>query len=133
MLFSSSNVLHFTADNPRATMVGDPSVPGVLPEEAFDCLVFTETLHYNYDMHAAVAEMHSLEPRRSPAPNMPRYFHVDRGDWGANRFWSITRPAAEGMFAGVFGAANVAVEARGNVYAAVSFLEGLALEEVDTA
>jgi hypothetical protein len=37
------------------------------------------------------------------------------------------------MFADVFGAANVAVEARGNVYAAVCFLEGLALEEVDAA
>jgi hypothetical protein len=37
------------------------------------------------------------------------------------------------MFADVFGAANVAVEARGNVYAAVCFLQGLALEEVDAA
>ena len=49
------------------------------------------------------------------------------------QFWSITRPAAERMFADVFGAANVAVEARGNVYAAVCFLQGLALEEVDAA
>jgi hypothetical protein len=63
----------------------------------------------------------------------PGVSQVDRGDWGATWFWSITRPAAERMFADVFGAANVVVEARGNVYAAVCFLEGLALEEVDAA
>jgi hypothetical protein len=37
------------------------------------------------------------------------------------------------MFSAVFGAANVSVEARGNVYAAVCFLHGLALEEVDAS
>ena len=35
------------------------------------------------------------------------------------------------MFGDVFGAAGVAAETRGNVYAAVCFLQGLALEEVD--
>jgi hypothetical protein len=35
-------------------------------------------------------------------------------------------PAAERLFGEVFGAANVEIEARGNVYAAVCFLEGLA-------
>jgi hypothetical protein len=37
------------------------------------------------------------------------------------------------MFGDVFGAVNVAVETRGNVFAAVCFLEGLALEELDAA
>jgi flagellar biosynthesis protein FliR len=61
----------------------------------------------------------------------PGISQVDRGKWSTTWFWSITRIAAERMFADVFGAANVAVEARGNVYAAVTFLQGLALEEVD--
>jgi hypothetical protein len=43
----------------------------------------------------------------------------------------MTRLAAERMFGDVFGAANVAVGTWGNVYAAICFLEGLALEEVD--
>jgi glycosyltransferase involved in cell wall biosynthesis len=128
------DVLHVTADNPRATIVGDLSVPGVLPKEAFDCLVVTQTLQFVYDMHAAVAEMHSaLKPGGILLLTCPGVSQVDRGDWGATWFWSITRPAAERMFADVFGAANVAVEARGNVYAAVCFLQGLALEEVDAA
>jgi len=128
------DVLHVTADNPGATIVGDLSVRGVLPERAFDCLVVTQTLHFIYDMHAAVAEMHrALKPGGVLLLTCPGVSQVDRGDWGATWFWSITRPAAERMFADVFGAANVAVETRGNVYAAVCFLEGLALEEVDAA
>jgi glycosyltransferase involved in cell wall biosynthesis len=126
------DVLHIAADNPMATIVGDLSVPGVLPEGAFDCLVVTQTLHLIYDMHAAVAEMHrALRPGGVLLLTCPGISQIDSGKWGATWFWSITRPAAERMFADVFGAANVAVEARGNVYAAVCFLEGLALEEVD--
>jgi SAM-dependent methyltransferase len=128
------DVLHVAADSPEATIVGDLSVPGTLPEGAFDCLVITQTLHFIYDMHAAVVEMHrALKPGGVLLLTCPGISQVDRGEWGATWFWSITRPAAERMFADVFGAANVAVEARGNVYAAVCFLEGLALEEVDTA
>jgi glycosyltransferase involved in cell wall biosynthesis len=128
------DVLHVAADNPAATIVGDLSVPGLLPEKAFDCLVVTQTLQFIYDMHAALAEMHrALKPGGILLLTCPGISQVDRGKWGASWFWSITRPAAERMFGDVFGAANVAVEARGNVYAAVCFLQGLALEEVDAA
>jgi glycosyltransferase involved in cell wall biosynthesis/SAM-dependent methyltransferase len=128
------DVLHVATDNPEATIVGDLSVPGVLPEGAFDCLVITQTLHLIYDMHAAVAAMYrALKPGGVLLLTCPGISQVDRREWGATWFWSITQRAAERMFADVFGAANVAVENRGNVYAAVCFLEGLALEEVDAA
>ena len=126
------DVLHVTADNPEATIVGDLSVPGVLPERAFDCLLVTQTLHLIYDMHAAVAAMYrALKPGGVLLLTCPGISQVDRREWGATWFWSITRPAAERMFGDVFGAAGVAAETRGNVYAAVCFLQGLALEEVD--
>jgi glycosyltransferase involved in cell wall biosynthesis/SAM-dependent methyltransferase len=126
------DVVHVTADNPEATIVGDLSAPGVLPEGEFDCLVVTQTLHLIYDMRAAITEMHrALKPGGVLLLTCPGISQVDRGKWSTTWFWSITRIAAERMFADVFGAANVAVEARGNVYAAVTFLQGLALEEVD--
>jgi len=128
------DVLHVTANNSEATIVGDLSVPGVLPEGAFDCLIVTQTLHLIYNMHAAVAEMYrALKPGGVLLLTSPGISQVDRGEWSATWFWSMTRLAAERMFGDVFGAANVAVETRGNVYAAVCFLEGLALEEVDAA
>ena len=126
------DVLDVATDNPEVTIVGNLSVPGVLPKEAFDCLVITQTLHLIYDMQAAVAEMYgALKPGGVLLLTCPGISQVDRGAWRSTWFWSVTRPAAERMFADVFGAANVVVEAQGNVYAAVCFLEGLALEEVD--
>jgi glycosyltransferase involved in cell wall biosynthesis len=128
------DVLHVTPDHPGATIVGDLSVPGVLPETAFDCLIVTQTLHLIYDMNAAVEAMQrALKPGGVLLLTCPGISQIDRGKWGTTWFWSLTRPAAERMFADTFGAGNVAVETRGNVYAAVCFLEGLALEEVDAA
>jgi SAM-dependent methyltransferase len=128
------DVLHVDANSPDATIVGDLSTPGLLPAGAFDCLVITQTLHLIYDMHAAIMELYrALRPGGVLLLTCPGISQIDRGDWGATWFWSITMPAAERLFGEVFGAANVEIEARGNVYAAVCFLEGLALEEVDTA
>jgi glycosyltransferase involved in cell wall biosynthesis len=128
------DVLDIKAGNPRATIVGDLSAPGVLPKDAFDCLVVTQTLQLIYDMPAAVMEMYrALKPGGVLLLTCPGISQIDRGDEGANWFWSLTRVAAERMFSAVFGAANVSVEVRGNVYAAVCFLHGLALEEVDAS
>ena len=128
------DVLHVKADIPGATITGDLSVPGLLPEGAFDCLVITQTLHLIYDMRAAIEAMYrALKPGGVLLLTCPGISQLDRGEWGPTWFWSITKLAAERMFYDVFGAANVAVEAKGNVYAAVCFLEGLALEEVDVA
>src|SRR5262249_36555634 len=114
------DVLHVTADNPEATIVGDLSVPGVLPEGAFDCLVVTQTLHLFSDMPTSVAAMsRALKPGGVLLLTSPGISQIDRGEWGPTWFWSPPRPAAERMFGDVFGAASVAVETRGNVYAAV--------------
>lgn len=128
------DVLDIRTDNPRATIVGDLSAPGVLPSEAFDCLVVTQTLQLIYDMRAAVTEMYrALKPGGILLLTSPGISQIYPGNEGESWFWSLTRAGAQGLFSDVFGAANVAVEAVGNVYAAVCFLEGLALEEVETA
>ncbi len=126
------DVLHVSADNPQATIVGDLADPALLPEAAFDCLVLTQTLHLIRDMPAAVAAMHrALRPGGVALLTVPGVSSVDRGEWSSSWLWSLTAPAAEQLFADVFGADNVTVEAHGNVYAATCFLHGLAAEEVN--
>ena len=128
------DVLHVATNNPGVTIVGDLSVPGVLPEGAFR--LSGRNPDSALDLRHAGGRRGNarrLETWRRPASDMPGCFPGRPRGVGSTWFWSITRPAAERMFADVFGAANVAVEARGNVYAAVCFLEGLALEEVDVA
>lgn len=128
------DILDIDAGNSEATIVGDLSVPGALPERTFDCLVVTQTLQLIYDLRAAVVEMYrALKPGGVLLLTCPGISQIDRGEEGSRWCWSLTRVSAERMFSGVFGVANVNVETRGNVYAAVCFLEGLALEEVDAA
>jgi SAM-dependent methyltransferase len=129
------DVLHISADNPAATIVGDLARPGMLPLDAFDVLVLTQTLHLVFDMRAAVVEMQRcLKPGGVVLLTVPGISRIDRGQWGGEHwFWSLTAASASRLFGEVFGAAHVQVESHGNVYAATAFLQGLALEEVDRA
>ena len=128
------DILHIHPDNPRATIVGDLARPGVLPPAAFDCLVLTQTLHLIYDMASAVREMHrALRPRGVVLLTVPGISRIDRGEWGDGWYWSLTEASARRMFSDVFGADQVEVETHGNVFAAIAFLHGLALEEVPQA
>jgi SAM-dependent methyltransferase len=125
-------VLHLHADAPGATLSGDLSAGGVLPEASLDCIVLTQTLHLIYDMAAAVAEIRrGLAPGGVALVTVPGISQVDAHDWGGTWFWSLTEHSAKRLFENVFGAGKVQVESFGNVYAATAFLHGLALEEVE--
>jgi glycosyltransferase involved in cell wall biosynthesis len=129
---TQQDVLHVHRGNPLATIVGDMSEPDVLPSAAFDVLVLTQTLHLIWDMRAAVREMHrSLKTGGVVLLTVPGISRVDRDEWGATWYWSLTEPSARRLFVEVFGEENVTVEVYGNVYAATAFIQGLALEEVD--
>jgi glycosyltransferase involved in cell wall biosynthesis len=129
-----SDVLHVHAGNPRATFVGDIADPMVLPTHAFDCIVLTQTLQLIYDVRAAVAQLHrALAPGGTVLVTAPGISQIDRGEWGNTWFWSFTPAAMERLFGEVFGRDAVLVKPYGNVFAATSFLQGLAVEELDTS
>jgi SAM-dependent methyltransferase len=128
------HVLDVSADNPAATLVGDLSQPHTLPAAAFDVLVITQTLHLVFDMAGAVAELHrALRPGGVLLLTVPGISRVDRGQWDTGWYWSLTAAAATRLFGAAFGAGNVQVQSHGNVYAATTFLQGLAVEEADRA
>ena len=52
---TQADVLHVDADAPGATFVGDLADGSFLPDDAFDCIVLTQTLHLVYDFRAALA------------------------------------------------------------------------------
>ncbi len=125
------DVLH-VHDAPGATIVGDMAAPGVLPDGAFDCVVLSQTLHLLYDMSSAVQRLHdSMKPGGVALVTVPGITPIDRNEWGSSWYWSLTRHSAQKLFDDVFGVGNVTVEVHGNVYSAIRFLHGLAVEEVD--
>jgi len=128
------DILHVREGNPRATIVGDLTDPAVLPESAFDCIVLTQTLHLIYDVRVAVARLHrALAPGGVVLVTAPGISQIDRGEWGSSWFWSFTTESLSRLFHECFGPDDVIVEHYGNVFAATAFLQGLAVEEVDTA
>jgi SAM-dependent methyltransferase len=131
---TQQDILHVHAGNPIATIIGDISVPGTLPEGAFDCLVITQTLHLIYDMKAALAELHrALKPGGTLLLTVPGITPIDRGEWGNTWFWSLTPASAPRLVGDVFGRENVEFDVYGNVYSATMFLQGLVAEEIDHA
>jgi len=126
------DILHIRRGNSNATIVGDISKSDVLPRDSFDCIVFTQTLQFIYELRPAVAQLHAaLRPGGVLLATMPGISQIDRAeDWGGTWFWTFSSKSVLRLFTEVFEAGSVSVESQGNVFAALSLLHGLAAEEL---
>lgn len=124
------DILHIKSENPQVTIVGDLSQAGLLPRDSFDCIILTQTLHLIYDMRAATTELYAGLRRNGvlllTVPGITRVHPYEWGEWS----WSLTQTSTLRMLSDVFGPEAVSVETFGNVFAAVAFLHGCALEEL---
>jgi glycosyltransferase involved in cell wall biosynthesis len=129
-----SDVLDIDESNPRATLVGDLTEGEKMPSEAFDCIVLTQTLQFVFNIHKAVATLHRiLKPGGVLLLTVPGVTSIDRGQWGASWYWSLSPVAVSRLLEEQFGGANTDVTTYGNVLAAVAFLYGLAEDELRPA
>jgi SAM-dependent methyltransferase len=123
-----SDVLHIDPDAQQVTIVADLADAAHIPSDAFDCIILTQTLHFIFDVRAAVANVHRiLAPGGVVLATVPGITQVDRGHpW----YWSFTAAAARRMFEAHFAADEISVEQHGSVLSAVALLEGLASHEL---
>jgi GT2 family glycosyltransferase/SAM-dependent methyltransferase len=125
-------VLHVHGGNPAATIIGDLAAPGTVPEDSMDCMILTQTLHLVYDFHSAAQQaFNALRPGGVLLLTVPGISQIDRGEWKENWCWAFTPKSAETLFGGIFGEGRIEVRSYGSVYAAVSFLQGLSLSDID--
>jgi SAM-dependent methyltransferase len=128
---TTRDVLHVTQGNPGATIVGDLTCADHIPCDAFDCVILTQTLHLIYDVRAALNTLYRiLKPGGVLLATFPGISQIDHYEWGNTWYWGFTTRSARRLFLEAFQADNVAVEAHGNVLAAIAFLHGLAVEEM---
>jgi SAM-dependent methyltransferase len=129
------DVLHENDANPEATIVGDITAPGTLPENTYDCIICTQTLPVIWDVPAALAEMHrGLKPGGvllATVPGITKALLPDRDHWGD--WWRFTGPSLRRLCAEAFGAEGVHVETYGNLLSATLFLHGYASDELTPA
>ena len=124
-------VLHVTADNPAATIIGDLTDPATLPANAMDCFICTQTFDCIFDVPQAVRGAHQLlKPGGVLLATMSGIGQISRYDmerWG--EYWRFTNASATRLFEPLF-SGGVEVGSRGNVLAAIASLQGIAVEEL---
>jgi SAM-dependent methyltransferase len=127
-----SDVLHAAPGNPEATLVGDLTTNEGIPQDAFDCIVLTQTLPFIWDVPDAIRGTRSaLKPGGTLLATVPGISQISREDmneWGD--WWRFTSASAQRLFAEAYGADNIEVTPHGNVVAACALLYGLAQHEL---
>jgi len=129
---SRSDVLHYTNDNPKATIVADLTDASQIPSNTFDCIILTQTLQFIYDLHAAAKTLHRiLKPGGTllvTCHGTSQISQYDMQHWG--EYWRLTSLSARKLFTEVFPEACVTVQAYGNVLTATAFLHGITAQEL---
>ena len=129
---TTSDVLHVSAEDPRATIVADLTSADHVPSDNFDCIICTQTLHFIYEVETVVRTLHRiLKPGGVLLVTTPGISQISRYDmdrWGD--YWRFTSASIRRLFTGIFPEQHLSVTPYGNVLAAVAFLHGLATEEL---
>jgi len=121
------NLLQSPGTTIQADLVSAPQIPS----NTFDCIICTQTLQLIYDLRSAVATLYRiLRPGGILLATFPGITHTQDAGWSQYWCWSLTPNSARRLFNELFPPDKVHVEAFGNVLAAVSFLHGVAAEEL---
>jgi hypothetical protein len=128
---SVSDVLDVEEENRQATIVADLTRADHVPSDAFDCIIFTQTLHFIYDVRSAIRTLHRiLKPGGTLLATFPGISQTSCAKLDERYLWAFARSTARWLFEEAFPAANIEVAAHGNVLVAIAFLHGLAVEEL---
>jgi len=126
------DILHADASNPRATVVADLGAPTALQQDAYDCVICTQTLNLVYDIRSAVETLHRiLAPGGVVLATVPGITQMVRpyADLDGD-YWRLTAYSARRLFEEFFPPEAVTVQTYGNVLSSIAFLHGLAAEEL---
>ena len=127
-----SDVLHVAPQHPGATLTADLTCADHLPSETFDCVIFTQTLQFIYDVRAALRTLYRiLKPGGvllATGNGISQIARWDMDHWG--EYWRFTSLSAHKLFTEVFPVSHIIVQAHGNVLTAMAFLHGLVSEEL---
>jgi SAM-dependent methyltransferase len=127
---TQSEIVDVDEANPEATLIGDLSEPGSLPAGGFDCVILTQTLQYLDDPEAALRNVwESLAPAGVALITVPCLARIDPDLPTVDR-WRFTAQGLETLLARTCPGAEVDVTAPGNVLVGISFLMGLAAQDL---
>jgi SAM-dependent methyltransferase len=129
------DVVDLSPRNPKATLVGDLTDRTLLPDDAFDCVICTQTLMLIYDVRSALANLHrSLRPGGVLLITVAGISRICRPDVDlSGDYWRFTALSLRRLLEEIFPPEAVRVEAYGNVLSATAALYGMAANELSPA
>jgi SAM-dependent methyltransferase len=126
-----SDILHVDERNKSATFVGDLSDAPNLPDNSFDCIVLTQTLHLIYNHIDALKTCYRiLKPGGKLLLTVPGISHIDQGEWMDYWLWAYTKASITKLLHEAFVPEKIAIETHGNVLVASGFLFGMGVTEI---
>jgi len=129
---TSSDILHVSNKNPKATIVADLEHAPQIPDAAFDCIILTQTLQLIFRPEAAIRTLHRiLKPGGTLLVTVPGITQIaTRSEWGPTWYWSFTNRGVQRMLEAHFPIQGIGCAVHGNVLAATAQLQGLAAAEL---
>ena len=129
---SRRDVLDINPANATATIVADLAEADSLPEQQFDCVIFTQTLHLIPDMRIALANIwRTVLPGGVLLLTVPALGRHDARKGFDHDRWRLTRTGLEVLVADLAGA-RPSITSYGNVLSCAAFLYGLSGEELSS-
>lgn len=109
---------------------GDLCDPAVLPKEAFDCIILTQTLQFVSDPAEALKNCNAaLKPGGTLLMSVPVLSPLIDEQWQFR--WLFTGPFVDELLTIAFPASEKEVHSIGNCYAATCIINGVPMEEAD--
>lgn len=125
---ASIDVLDIDPDNEQATIIADVTHLEGVPDDTFDCIVFTQVLQLVFDTRSAVSSLaRVLSPGGVLLATLPGVLRSAPGKWD---YWRFTAASARRLAEEWFPLAAVEVETYGNVLAATALLYGLGQNDI---
>lgn len=128
---TAAEVLHVVDGGDETTYVGTLEDGSMLPSDAFDCVVLTQTLHLIVDVRAALRTVERiLKPGGVLLLTVPGISQISTDQWSETWSWAMTPHGIGALIAEAMPACRAEVGRHGNVLTSVAFLHGLAAEEL---
>lgn len=125
---TQSDVLDIDRTNRQATIIADLNEPTPLPTEAFDCVIFTQTLQYIFRLENAMRELYrALKPGGVLLMTVPG---ISPSPAQEERHWGFTEFSIQRLLEDSFGGQTGQICTYGNLLTATAFLYGLSSEEL---
>jgi SAM-dependent methyltransferase len=127
-----SSVLDIRTDNPNATIIADLTNAPQIPDGTFDCVILTQVLVLIFDIDAALKTIaRTLRPGGVALITVPGISQMSaKADEYRAWSWSFYPETLRRLLIRYFDPQDLIVETFGNVKTTISFLTGLAQEDL---